>query len=204
MNHCRTRLLLMSLCLFLLTSAVLGCASAAQPNAGADSPPLAQAEGTEDPTPTPEPTAEPVDPTKPPLPTEQPRPTREPRPPKTRPAPTPEPAHPDGLEGCKGVVLFDGDPTATKYMGWCMEQLVDHIAQQCSTQPADAQRQCGENIVQEYRSHLFRHGLPNAWAYPRTLRIASSGRRRTSTRPKGRCSRHGPRSASGATGTQRS
>ena len=73
MNHCRPRLLIMSLCIFLLTSAVLGCASAAQPNAGADRSPLAQAEGTEDPTQIPDPTPEP---TSEPAPEPTPEPTR--------------------------------------------------------------------------------------------------------------------------------
>ena len=177
MNHYRTRLLIMPLCLFLLTSAVLGCASAAQPNAGADRSPLAQAEGTEDPTPMPErtpepppeqvqasepkpttePTMEPVSPTKAPLPHNTPRPRKQ-RP--TRPAPTPVPVHPDGLEGCKSLTLY-GDDAGLAYHFWCMEELADHVKETCHTKPTTTeQRQCGEDIVQEYDSFGLRKGPP--------------------------------------------
>ena len=151
----------------LLAVALLACAPVAPDAPDETSAAPAPLVLADDPTPTPEPpeepttepTAEPPDQTKPPLPTEEPRPTREPRPQETRPAPTQEPEHPDRLKGCRDVVLFDGDPTAITHQEWCMEQLIDHVEQECSTQPADTQRQCGENIVQEYRGHLFRYGV---------------------------------------------
>ena len=64
-----------------------------------------------------------------------------------------EQPHPDGFEACKDITLFgEGD----LYQGWCGEQLLWHVNDQCSALPTtDEQRQCGETIAAEYKSFLF-------------------------------------------------
>ena len=103
-----------------------------------------EAQAQTEPTLTPKPTAEPTpEPHKPPLPD---RPLRS------------EPEHPGGFEACKNLVLFQDDGTS-KYRRWCGDQLAQHITNSCESLPdADEQRQCGENIVSEYRSLFYRLG----------------------------------------------
>ena len=127
---------------------VLACGPAAAPDSGAPvTEPLAQADTTTQapkPTPTPDPY-----PAKPPLPSE-PRPTL-----------TPVPEHPEGLEGCKSVAIFKYEADV-EHHGWCEEQLTQHVGTTCQQEPTEAeQRQCGEDIVQEYHSVLFRYGRPS-------------------------------------------
>ena len=159
-----------SLLVVVMAVALIACGpiapAAPDENAAAPAPvPLVLAD---DPTPTPEPapeaepeptsepTAEPVDPTKPPFTPKTPRPRKH-RLPSDSPPRTPDPEHPDGLDGCKSVVLFRDD-AAVAYQGWCTEALAIHVAETCRPMPLDEQRQCGEDIVAEYDSFFFRHG----------------------------------------------
>ena len=163
----------------LMALALLACGPVAPPDD--PSPPLVQSSDSTaipEPTATPEPTQEADEDAageseeKPPLTPEptpssdNPRPTKGPLPPET-PEPEPEPEyeltqdreHPEGLEGCQSVVMLGGDPAHVEYLGWCFEQLEGHVEDTCSSKTtAAAQRECGETIVAEYESYVFRVG----------------------------------------------
>ena len=134
----------------------LACGPATAPDSSAPGiEPLAQGDTPAEPTKsTPTPDPYPIKPT--PVP-----PTLVPTKPSTTdppPARTPSLVHPEGLEGCKSVVLFRDD-TDVDYQGWCGEQLLRHVAKTCSPQPTEAgQWQCGEGIVAGYDSFIVRYG----------------------------------------------
>ena len=134
----------------------LACGPAAAPDSGVPAiRPLAQAETPTEPLkPTPTPDPYPTKPTPvPPTPVPTKAPTAD-----QPPAATLPPAHPEGLEGCKSVVLFRDD-TDVAYQNWCGERLLRHVAETCSPQPPEAgQWQCGEGIVAGYDSFIFRYG----------------------------------------------
>ncbi len=134
----------------------LACGPAAAPDSGAPAiGPFAQGDTPAEP---PKPTSTPDPyPTKPnPIPS-TPVPTKPPTADQP-PAATPFPAHPEGLEGCKSVAVFKYEADV-EHQGWCAEQLTQHVRNTCQQEPTEAeQRQCGEDIVQEYRSVLYRYG----------------------------------------------
>ena len=131
----------------------LACGPAAISDSGPSVPP-AVAQADPQVTATPEATSTPV-PTKPPYVPPTPRPTK---PPAPNPTSTPPPSHPDGLEGCESVVIFHHEADLS-YQQWCGEQIVQQVIEECSTLPTTAeQRQCGEDVVEDYDSIVFRHG----------------------------------------------
>lgn len=175
------------LCLLLAMVAVLGCGSAAQPNAGAYRSPLAQAGGTEDPAPEPttepttEPESEPDEPTEEPEPEPTAEPTKEPWPTddeheaerervrssgEPRPILIPFPMHPEGLDGCKGLTLFTTSESLT-YGFSCSELLNSHVKDTCGPLPTAAEQwECGKGVVLRYDSFDSRYGLAQCWGIP--------------------------------------
>ncbi len=98
-------------------------------------------------------------------PTEEPTPTRPPRPTSTPPAAkAPAPGHPDGVAGCKNDRMFDGNEASGAYQGWCQDQLMAQVENQCSSRPDGEQRACGETIAQNIRVISSGTVLPSAWA----------------------------------------
>ena len=168
MKEC-IRLCLLLGCL-LVGLALVACGPAAQPPEAGGGPPVVV---QPDPTPEPEPTSEPQ-----PDPTPEPEPTKKPAPGDTdpssgvvfsgepRPTRTPEPSHPAGLDGCKRMSLFTLGPTTEEFFGWCADQLAQRVARTCGPLPDAQQRQCGEDIVQEYRSYLFRLSIGRCLGIP--------------------------------------
>lgn len=189
MNKYRPPVLLLAL--MFVMAAFLACGPVAPPNDGTPSggeapPPLAQdSEPTPTPAPEPAPTPTPApEPTPTPAPTEKPPPEPDPTPVYTDPHPTkaelppetPEPtqppdpaitldaAHPQGIEGCKTVVMLGGNTDMT-HQGWCADQLASHVADNCSTQTTtETQLQCGQQVVSGFDSLLFRSGGFQCWA----------------------------------------
>lgn len=138
----------------------LACGPAAPSEPASPNEPLAQSGD-------PPPEAEPDE--KPPL---EPTPTRfypNPRPtqvddPSEEPTEPPRPAvfdpeHPEGLAGCKSVVMFSDDLNP-RYMGWCTEEIMLQVQETCSLlETADEQRRCGREIADQYESISIRFGL---------------------------------------------
>ena len=190
-----SRLSLLLACL-LMGLALGACASAASPPEGGDGPallaqqaPTTGPEPASEPAPTPEPepasepepapTPEPEPTSEPePAPTPEPEPTKKPAPDDTapssgvvfsgepRPTQTPEPSHPAGLDGCKRMSLFTLGPTTDEFFGWCADQLAQRVIGTCGPLPDAQQRQCGADIVQEYRSYLFRLSIGRCLGIP--------------------------------------
>ena len=139
----------------------LACGPAAPSDPATPNVPLAQSGD-------PPPEAEPDE--KPPLeptPTRfypNPRPTQVDDPSEEPPEPTKQPRlsfteHPQGLEGCKSVVMFSDDLTP-RYMGWCGEELMVHVEETCSLlETADEQLRCGREIADQYESISLRFGI---------------------------------------------
>ena len=153
------------LALMFVMAAFLACAPVAPPSDGTPSggeppPPLAQ---EDEPTRTPDPTEKPTPGPDPTPVYDDPHPTKGPLPEETpEPTPAPEPtvaqdtAHPQGIEGCKGVVMLAGN-TDMAHQGWCADQLASHVASSCSSETTtDDQLSCGENVVSGFNSLLFR------------------------------------------------
>ena len=116
---------------------------------------LAQEDPTAEPTPTPEEEPDPYQ--------VKPTPTIPTLPPMKTPLPSEMPTlvrnqeHPEGLEGCKSLVIFQEDMSYLLYQSWCSEQLSRRVTETCTDESGDdgEARRCGEEIAREYRSTLF-------------------------------------------------
>ena len=157
------------------------CATAAEPaSTGAATPPiLVQAieptsEPTEEPTeqPTAEPDGQPGEPAggEDPTPEPTPEPTKEPWPEedrretvRSRPRPpdpglAPFPDHPDGLDGCRKLTIFDRNDYIA-YNAGCSEQLNARVYDDCGSLPTRTEQwDCGKGISAEYDHFGFRYG----------------------------------------------
>ena len=130
----------------------LACGPATAPAEGGPTGPAQEAEPTDPPaTQAPETTPKPtwIPPT--PLPIKTP----EPEPPDTSFS-----AHPGGIEGCQALTTFGVEDTnARDYVHWCTNQIRTQVNTNCRPLGTlEAQRQCGDDIVADYKLVTLRYG----------------------------------------------
>ena len=169
MNRLKVPIIALGAFALLLALACGPAAAPAAPGTQAEPTPTLEPEATPDPAqaePTAHPTPDLTPRTKTPVPNPpDPLPTHTATP-GVRPTSTPLPVHPQGLEGCKNLVLFGDDDLegSSEVVDWCMGQLTISVGACLQESSPEAQRRCGENIADEYRSYYLRYSSPRCAA----------------------------------------